>query len=103
MIFHASFTVGFVRNKTMADSNEIYLRVQLSKISRVELSEEELNLVLQTLLYDGKLEIVDPKVLTLSSSFFLFFFFSFFSSFFEYSDNSFIISSRFDCVFFFYD
>ena len=66
------FTVGFVRNKTMADSNEIFLRVQLSKISRVELSVEELNLVLQTLLYDGKLEIVDPKVVvTLSSSFFL--------------------------------
>ena len=42
----------------MVDINTINDRVRISGISKVELSLDELELVLQTLVYDGRLEEV---------------------------------------------
>ena len=42
----------------MADAETIAERVKKSGISTVELSADELELVLQTLVYDGKIEEV---------------------------------------------
>jgi hypothetical protein len=42
----------------MADVNSISERVRISGIANVELSTEEIELVLQTLIYDGRLEEV---------------------------------------------
>jgi hypothetical protein len=53
-----NFIVQFVRAQGMTDLNSINSRVRISGISKVELSLEELELVLQTLVYDGRLEEV---------------------------------------------
>jgi RNA polymerase Rpc34 subunit len=52
----------------MADATEIHQRVRASGISKVDLSMEELSSVIQTLLYDGRLEEVVPSVTYLSVS-----------------------------------
>lgn len=59
----ARFIVQFVESKGMASSVEIANRIRVSGISKVELSPDECDLVLQTLVYDGKLE----EVVTLPS------------------------------------
>jgi DNA-directed RNA polymerase III subunit RPC6 len=48
----------------MIDLVAINARVRISGISKVELSLEELELVLQTLVYDGRLEEVRTSVLS---------------------------------------
>ena len=53
-----NFIVQFVKSQGMADIVSINDRVRISGISKVELSMEELQLVLQTLVYDGRLEEV---------------------------------------------
>jgi DNA-directed RNA polymerase III subunit RPC6 len=57
-----NFIVQFVRAQGMADLNGINSRVRISGISKVELSLEELELVLQTLVYDGRLEEVSNMI-----------------------------------------
>lgn len=54
----SSFIVSFIKSQGMADVSVINERVRISGISKVELSIEELELVLQTLVYDGRLEEV---------------------------------------------
>eukprot|EP00596_Hydrurales_sp_CCMP1899_P002715 CAMPEP_0119035672 /NCGR_PEP_ID=MMETSP1177-20130426/2852_1 /TAXON_ID=2985 /ORGANISM="Ochromonas sp, Strain CCMP1899" /LENGTH=271 /DNA_ID=CAMNT_0006994297 /DNA_START=86 /DNA_END=898 /DNA_ORIENTATION=- len=59
-----NFVVQFVNSKGMIDLVAINARVRISGISKVELSLEELELVLQTLVYDGRLEEVRTSVLS---------------------------------------
>ena len=56
------FIVEYIRKKEMASSEEIHQTVSSNGISRVELSSDETNLVIQTLMYDGRLEVVSPSV-----------------------------------------
>ena len=53
-----NYIVQFVRQQGMVDVNSINDKVRISGISKVELSMEELELVMQTLVYDGRLEEV---------------------------------------------
>ena len=48
----------------MADAETIAERVKKSGISTVELSADELELVLQTLVYDGKIEEVSFHIIS---------------------------------------
>lgn len=56
------FIVEYIRKKEVANSDEIHHTVCISGISTVELSAQETNLVIQTLMYDGRLEEVNPAV-----------------------------------------
>lgn len=56
----------FVRSQGMADINTIAEKIRISGISKVELTREELELVIQTLVYDGKLEEVRNSVLAMT-------------------------------------
>lgn len=60
------FIVQFVRAQGIVGLGSISERVRISGISKVELSLEELGLVLQTLVYDGKLEEVQSAVVMLT-------------------------------------
>lgn len=55
----SNFIVQIVKKEQMVDINTIHDRVRISGISKVELSLDELDLVLQTLVYDGRLEEVN--------------------------------------------
>lgn len=61
-----NYMVNFIKSKGMADMQEIYQRVIASKISTVELSIVDLGTVIQTLVYDGRLEEVDLSVVRIS-------------------------------------
>lgn len=60
------FIVQFVRAQGIVGLGSISERVRISGISKVELSLEELGLVLQTLVYDGRLEEVQSAVVMLT-------------------------------------
>lgn len=60
------FVVQYVKSQGMADAASIHDRVRISGISKVELSVEEMDLVLQILVYDGRLEEVSSAVLILT-------------------------------------
>lgn len=64
----ARFVVQFVDSRGMASSAEIANRIRISGISKVDLSSDESDLVLQTLVYDGKLEEVRHQVALTASS-----------------------------------
>lgn len=61
-----NFIVQVVKNIGMADLNTILEKVRISGISKVELSPEELELVVNTLVYDYRLEEVQASVLLLT-------------------------------------
>jgi DNA-directed RNA polymerase III subunit RPC6 len=54
----SSFILQFIQSQKMVDAPTINIRVKKSGISTVELTLDELELVLQTLIYDGKIEEV---------------------------------------------
>ena len=56
------FIIEYIRRKEVANSDEIHQTVSSSGISTVELSPEETDLVIQTLVFDGRLEKVSPEV-----------------------------------------
>eukprot|EP00607_Mallomonas_marina_P003414 CAMPEP_0182433336 /NCGR_PEP_ID=MMETSP1167-20130531/62560_1 /TAXON_ID=2988 /ORGANISM="Mallomonas Sp, Strain CCMP3275" /LENGTH=255 /DNA_ID=CAMNT_0024621907 /DNA_START=178 /DNA_END=945 /DNA_ORIENTATION=+ len=60
------FIVQFVRAQGIVGLGSIGERVRISGISKVELSLDELELVLQTLVYDGHLEEVQTAVVMLT-------------------------------------
>jgi DNA-directed RNA polymerase III subunit RPC6 len=62
-----NFIVQFVSSQGMSDISTIHDRVRISGITRIELSMDELELVVQTLIYDGRLEEVSelPNLLSL--------------------------------------
>jgi DNA-directed RNA polymerase III subunit RPC6 len=64
-----NFIVQFVKShpQGMCDIDAINDQVRISGISKVELSIDELELVLQTLVYDGRLEDVKSSVLILTN------------------------------------
>lgn len=54
-----------IEKEGMLHAEEIHQKVIESRITTVELSQEEVSLVIQTLMYDRRLEEVHPTVLTL--------------------------------------
>eukprot|EP01035_Chromulina_nebulosa_P021444 gene21444-27777_t len=58
--------LSYVSSIGLADLNSIASKVKVSGISKVELSYEELELVVQTLVYDGRLEEVQSSVLIMT-------------------------------------
>lgn len=57
----SKFIVNVVKEKQIADINAINAEVKNSGISKVELSLEDLEMVIQTLVYDGLLEEVQLR------------------------------------------
>mmetsp|Transcript_12258 Transcript_12258/g.18570 ORF Transcript_12258/g.18570 Transcript_12258/m.18570 type:complete len:293 (+) Transcript_12258:48-926(+) len=62
----ARFIVQFVSSEGMASVSDISAKVRISGISKIELSGDEIDLVLQTLVFDGKLEEVKHAVVALT-------------------------------------
>ena len=60
-----NYIVQFIKGKSMACAEEIHKKIHQSGISRVELSAEELDTVIQTLMYDGRIELVNGAVVAL--------------------------------------
>ena len=61
--------VSFVKTQGMSEVNDIAGRIRISGISKVELSQDELELVIQTLVYDGRLEEVRGSLLAMTNRF----------------------------------
>eukprot|EP01031_Cornospumella_fuschlensis_P026414 gene26414-31917_t len=59
----SDFVVQIVRSVGLADIHTITERVRVSGISRVELSAEEMEMVVNTLVYDGRLEEISTGLL----------------------------------------
>ena len=60
-----NYIVQYIRSERISSPASIHRKVQSSGISRVELSVEELDTVIQTLMYDGRIELVHPAVVRL--------------------------------------
>jgi DNA-directed RNA polymerase III subunit RPC6 len=61
-----NFIIQVVQSQGMCDVDGINNQVRISGIAKVELAIDELELVLQTLVYDGRLEEVKTSILILS-------------------------------------
>eukprot|EP01039_Chlorochromonas_danica_P002818 gene2818-3072_t len=62
----SNFIVQIVKNMGMVDLPTLTEKVRISGISKVELSQEELELVVNTLVYDGRLEEVSSAVVLMT-------------------------------------